>query len=200
MESLKSFHDHLENLQHQARRLTSTGLSLITLFAGETNRLSREDEASRLRALYSSIRQRLERVKRNEDSASYGHSQANLMLSLGGLAASRIIEMVSENKQLSTMTGYLLQGLGNKQRPFGTVLVCIGPKGLPDDVGVVSISRLARESNWDEPEVINELQERGYILFNEKEFSFLIEKLIGNILKGRLRLPIPKEKLTEVKA
>jgi hypothetical protein len=196
MESLKSFHDHLENLQHQAKRLTSTGLSLITLFAKEANRLSREDETSRLIALHSSIRQRLERVERNEDSASYGHSQANLMLSLGGLAASGIIEMVSGNKQLSTMTGHLLQGLGNKQRPFGKVLVCIGPRGLPDDLRVVSISRLARESNWDEPEVINELQERGYLLFNKKEFSLLIEKLIDNILKGRLCLPIPKEKLT----
>jgi hypothetical protein len=199
MESLKSFHEHLENLQHQARILTSTGLSLITLFAGETNRLSREDEASRLIALYSSIRQRLERVKRNEDSASYGHSQANLMLSLGRLAASGVLGMVSENRQLSTMSGYLLQGLGNKQRPFGKVLVCIGPKGLPDDLRVVSISRLARESNQDEPEVVNELQERGYLPFNEKEFSLLIGKLIDNILKGRLRLPIPKEKLTEVK-
>jgi hypothetical protein len=199
METLKSFHERLENLQCQAKILTSAALSLITLFAKEANRLSREDETSRLIAFYSSIRQRLERVKRSEDSASHGHSQANLMLSLGGLAASGIIEMVSENKQLSTMTGHLLQGLGNKQRPFGTVLVCIGPKGLPDDLRVVSISGLARESNWEEPKVINELQERGYLLFNEKEFSLLIEKLIDNILKGRLRLPIPKEKLAEVK-
>lgn len=200
MESLKSFHDHLENLQCQARRLTSAGLSLITLFVGEANRLNQEDEASRLRALYSFIRQQLDLTKWSEDSASYGHSQANLILSLGGLVASGIIEMVSENKQLSAMTGYLLRGLGNKQRPFGTVLVCIGSKGLPDDIRVVSISQLARESNRLESKVINQLQKRGYLLFNEREFSLLIEKLIDDILKGRLRLPIPKEKLTEVRA
>jgi hypothetical protein len=66
MESLKSFHDHLENLQSQAKKLTETELALNALFAGEGTRLKREDEASSLRALYRTIVEQLERIKYSE--------------------------------------------------------------------------------------------------------------------------------------
>ncbi len=198
MEGLNSFHTHLKNLKHQAKRLTSTCLSLVTQFAQEANRLNREDEASRLKALYSSNRQQLDLAKRSEDSASYGHSKADLISSLGGLALGSIVKRVSKNKQLSAFADYLLESPTNKERPFGSVLVCIGLKGLPDDVRVVSISKLARESNRQESEVIHELQEAGCLLFSEKEFSLLIDRLIDDVREGRLCLPISREKLLEI--
>ena len=200
MESLKSFHDHLENLQHQARKLASAGLSLNNLLAGEAKRLNREDEASRLRALYRAIVEQLERVKRNEGSASYGHSQVKLITSWGGLVVGTVIKMTSKDKRLSAFSDHLLENLGGKDPPFGMVLVCIGPKGLPDGVEVVSISRLARESNREESEVINELRERGCLLFSEQAFSLLMDKLINGVQKGRLLLPISTEKLSQLKA
>lgn len=198
MAGLISQGTYLKNLRGQARRLASTALSLISLFAEEANTLNRRDEASRLKALYSSIRQQLHRVKRSEDAASYGDSQASLLISLGGLAVSGAIKMVSKNKQLSAFSDHVLTGLGGKQRPFGAVLVCIGPKGLPHDVGVVSISRLARESNREESEITNELRERGYLLLGEEAFSLLIDKLIDSVLEGRLLLPISAEKVSEI--
>jgi len=67
MEGLTPHNTYLKNLKHQARRLTSAGLSLITLFAEEANRLNRKDEASRLKALYFSISPQLDRVKSSED-------------------------------------------------------------------------------------------------------------------------------------
>lgn len=200
MESLTPHDTYLKNLKHQATTLASTGLSLITLFAEEANRLNREDEASRLKTLYSSIRQQLDQAKRSEDSASYGHSQANLVFSLSGLAVSGIIKKVSKNKKLTAFSDNLLKGLGNNQRPFGRVLVCIGPNGLPDDIRVISISQLARESNQQESQVINELQDSGNLLFNENGLSSLFEKLTEDALKGHLCLPIPKEKLIEITA
>jgi len=199
MEGMTPSHTCPKNLRCQARHLTSVVLSLINLFAKEANRLNREDEASRLEGLCSSIRQQLYCVKSGEDAASYGNSQASLLISLGGLAVSGAIKMVSKNKQLSAFADYLLESPTNKERPFGMVLVCIGPKGLPDDARVVSISRLARESNREESEVINELQERGYLLFSEEAFPLLIDKLIDGVLEGRLLLPISAEKLSEIR-
>ena len=199
MESLRSFHDHLGNLQHQARKLTSAGLSLTPLFAEEAKRLSREDEASRLRVLYRAVVAHLDRVKRDEGSASYAHSQVKLMTSLGGLIVGTAIKMTSKDKRLLAFSDHLLKNLGGKRPPFGMVLVCIGSKGLPDDVGVVSISRLARESNREESEVINELRERDCLLFSEKAFSILIDKLINNVQEGHLLLPISTEKLSQIK-
>ncbi len=199
MEGLTPYITILKNLGYQARKLTSTGLSLTKLFAEEASRLNRRDEASRLRALYLSFRQQLDWAKRSEDTAKYGYSQANLIVSLGGLAVSSIIKMVSENKQLSTFSDHLFASLTSKEHPFGMVLVCVGPKGLPDDVGVVSVSRLARESNREESEVIKELKERGHLLLSEKVFSLLFDKLINDVQEGRLHLPISTEKLAEPK-
>ena len=198
MGSLRSFHDHLGNLQHQARKLTSAGLSLTPLFAEEAKRLSREDEASRLRVLYRAVVAHLGRVKRDEGSESYAQSQINLEVSVIALAMSAGRAIISKNNRLSRISDSL-KSAGIKKFPFGNVLVCVGPKGLPDDVGVVSISRLARESNRDESEVINELKKRGCLLFSKETFSLLIDKLVDDVREGRLRLPISGEKLSDIK-
>jgi len=199
MESLKSFLGHLKSLQGKAKNLTATGLALTNLFAEEASRLNRWDEASRLRTLYFSIRRQMDWVKGTEDAANYGYSQANLIVSLGGLAVGGMIKMASKNKQLSAFADYLLKSPANKERPFGLILIYIGPKGLPDDAGVVSISQLARESNRPETEIINKLQEGGYLLFNEKTFSLLIDRLMDDVREGRLRLPISTQKFAEIK-
>lgn len=200
MEDLTPHNIYLKNLKHQAKRLTSAGLSLINLFAEEANRLHREDEALRLKALCSSISQQLDGAKRSEDSARYGQSQADVISSLGVLALGGIIKMTSENKRLSSFADYLLESPNNKERPFSKVLVCVGSRGLPDDVLAVSISQSARESNRQEFEVIHELQERGCLLFSEKEFSVLIDRLVADVRKGRLRLPISGEELSRITA
>lgn len=197
MESLKSYHDHLEDLKHQARKLASIGLTLNTLFTEEAKQLSRKDEASRLRTLYRAVVEQLEQVKRDEGSASYGHSKARLVTSLGGLIAGVAIKMTSKDKQLSAFSDHLLNNLGGKRQPFGTVLVFIGPKGMPDDVEVVSISRLARELNREESDVTNELQKHGFLLLGEKAFSLFIERLIDGVLEGQILLPIS---MAEIKA
>jgi hypothetical protein len=197
MESMKSFHEQLENLRHQVRQLTSAGLSLTTLFAEEAKRLGQEDEASRLRALHRAILEQLERAKSDESTASYAYSQVRLRAAWGGLIVGTIIKMASSNRWLQSSANYLLENLGGKKPPFGKVLVCIGPKGLPDDVRVVSVSQLARESNQDESEVINNLEERGCLLFSEEDFSILIDKLVNDVLEGHLHLPVPTLELSQ---
>ena len=199
MESLKSYHDHLENLKHQARKLASIGLTLNTLFTEEAKQLSKEDEASRLRTLYHTVTEQLGQVKRDEGSASYGHSKARLVASLGGLVVGVAIKMASKDKQLSAFSDHLLNKLGGKRLPFGLVFVFIGPKGLPDDVEVVSISRLARELNREESDITNEMQKQGFLLLGEDAFSLLIDKLIDGFLEGRLILPVSTEKLCEIR-
>jgi hypothetical protein len=192
---MKLFHDHLEHLQSQAKKLTESGLALNSIFAQEENRLKREDEASRLRAVYRAVVEQLQRLERTEASVELGHSQGNLILSLSGLA---VTAMISKSNRLSAMRDYLLREPTDRQRPFGLVMVCIGPKGLPDDVRDVSISQMARESNRLESQIINKLQEDGYLLFSEETFSLMIDRLICDVREGRLSLPISRDKLAEI--
>ena len=195
MENLKPFHGHLEGLHSKTKNLTETGLALNALFAGEETRLSREDEASSLIAVYRAIAEESQRLKQVEASASRGHSQASLVLFLGELA---VTAMFSKGDRLSAMRDYLLHGPADRQQSFGLVMVCIGPGGLPDDTRVVSISQLTRESNRPQPEIMNNLQKDGYLLFSEEAFSLLIDRLIIDVREGKLHLPVSREKLVEI--
>jgi hypothetical protein len=159
--------------------------------------LDREDEASRLKTLYSSIKRQLDEARRLESAARHGYSEAKLITSLGGLAVGGIIRMTSKDKGLLAFSNHLLRNLGGEEHPFGTIVVYIGPKGLPDDVKAISISELARESNREESEVISKLRERGYLLLSEGAFSRLIDRLITDVQEGRL-LPVSTEKLAEI--
>ena len=64
----------------------------------------------------------------------------------------------------------------------------------------VLFKKLSRESNREESEVISALQEGGYLLLSEKAFSLLVDGLIENVQEGRLRLPVSREKLSEITA
>ena len=196
MESMKSFHDHLENSQSQAKKLTETELALNALFAGEETRLEWEDEASSLKALYRTIVEQLDRMKYSESSACYGDTKANLAFSVTGLAA-KIIVATTKNQRAWNVVNNIFDTEGHK-KPFGTVMVCVGPKGLPDDATVISISQSARESNRSEPEIMNKLQDDGYLLFSKKVFSLLIDRLVGDVREGKLHLPVSRDRLAEI--
>ena len=197
MENLKPFHGHLEGLQSKTKNLTETGLALNALFAGEETRLKWEGEASSLRAVYRTIVEQLERIKYSESSACYGDNKANLIFSLTGLAAKIIVAATTKNQRAWNIVNNVFDTEGHK-KPFGTVMVCVGPKGLPDDVRGVSISQLARESNRPQPEIMNKLQDDGYLLFGEEAFSLLIDRLMGDVREGKLHLPLSRDKLVEI--
>jgi hypothetical protein len=195
MGNLKSLPSDLEDLQSRARNLTETGLALTALFNREETRLNRENEASRLRSVYSAIVEQLGRLREIESSASRGHGKASLILSVAELA---VTATVSRGKSISAIADSLLHGATDRQHSFGLVMVCIGPRGLPDDVEAVSISQLARESNRPQPEIINKLQDDGYLLFGEEAFSALISRLIGDVDEGKLHLPVSRDRLVEI--
>jgi hypothetical protein len=195
MEGLKSFHNRLKDLQPQGKKLIETMVALNPLFVEEEIRQKREDEVSILMTLRGAIVEQLQELKHSETSASLGHSEANLALFPIRLALTAIF---SRNNLPSAVTDYLLRGPDDRHRPFGTVMACVGPKGLPDDAKAVSISRSARDSNRLEPEIVKDLRENGYLLFSEEMFSYLIDRLTTDVRQGKLWLPISRDKLTEI--
>lgn len=68
-------------------------------------------------------------------------------------------------------------------------MVRIGPGGVPDDVHVVSVSRLARDSLRKESEIIGELQKPKNTLLTEEKFLEFMDGLAEEIMAGRLSLP-----------
>jgi hypothetical protein len=195
MEGLKSFHDRLKNLQPQGKRLIETMVALNALFAEDEIRQKREDEVSILMAVRCAIVEQLEELKRIETAASLGHSQGNIVQFPIRLVSAGIF---LKNSPPSATMDYLLRGSDPKHRPFGTVMVCVGPKGLPDDAKAVSISQLARNSNRLEPQIVNGLQADSCLVFTEEAFSLLIDRMVVDIREGKLHLPVSGDNLAEI--
>lgn len=200
MESLTPHRAYLKDLRQQVVKLISDSLSLVTLLIDESNRLKKEDQVSSLEALSLYIKEQIERTEDSEDSAKYGYYKAGVVISSIGLAASIGVRLALKGKRSRNLSKYLLSNVEDKQPHFGTVLVSVGPGGLPEDVEVVSISRLARETNRDEPEVIKRLLGHGYLLFDGESFSHLIQRLIADIQEGLLLLPIPIQELAKIQS
>jgi hypothetical protein len=70
------------------------------------------------------------------------------------------------------------------------VLVAVGKAGLPHDVAVVSLSRLARESGKEEQQVRDTLEERGHLLIEPDMFALLMNNLKRKILDGSVSFPV----------
>jgi len=191
---------NLNDLYEKARALNSTAVSLADLFDKEADHLIRMKMESRLRDLHSYIVEQLHMEKATEDAIKCSHDQTDIAVSLTSLAVGGILKITSQNnKTLSAIGDQLLRKPAGSQHPFGLVLVDVGPVGVPDDVQVVSISQLARESNRAEAEVTKELKKRGHLLLNEENFSLLIDKLIEGVQEGRLALPVSAKKLPRIK-
>jgi hypothetical protein len=200
MEGLESFHAYLKNVQHQAGILAEAVVSLSQSLEGEAERLNREDEVQHLKIIHAAIVEKLALSRRMESAARYGHTKARVTWSLIGLAAKLITRAITDNRQTQGFVNQVFDTSERNECPYGTVMVCVGPKGMPDDVQVVSISELARESNQPEFKIIQKLQKGGGLLLSQESFTRLIDRLITDIGEGRLHLPIIGNKLSEIVA
>ena len=188
---------NLEDLRRRASELASAVQALATLFEEGAIRLSREDQVARLKTLRSAVVQKVERARSQEMSANTGHNMASTVGSLFRLGAG-LITMTSENKTMQAISQQLLAGPTRKEPPFGTILISVGSGGVPEDVDVINISSLARESKRDEHDITDRLLADGNLLFTANAFSSLIDRLADGILKGGLSLPIPVKRVREI--
>jgi hypothetical protein len=170
MEGMRNEDTSLEKLNRAANKLAVSAESLSAQFRRETVRLKRKDEVARLTALRSATLQEVESVRDMEMAAESGYRKAMAGLSLFRLFGG-LITATSEHKTMRAISRRLLTDYGDREPPFGTILIRIGPRGIPEDIEVVSVSSLARESKRDESEIMNGLLVPGNLLVSRETFS-----------------------------
>jgi len=198
VEGLDAFRTRLKATRDQGLTLKAAAVSLGESLAAMSDELARRDQMQRLRSLETTITAELERAHRSESTASLGRTQAAAIFSLVGLALKMVTAAATDNPQARRFVDTVFSTNDLNKPPCGTVMVCIGSKGLPDDVRVVSISELARGSNRPELTIIGELHRQGYLLLSEQAFTDLMGKLAAAIMEDSLTLPVPTSKVTEV--
>ena len=191
---MKNINVYLKTLRVRAWSLANAAESLPILLEQEASQLQRGDQVQQLYRLCRRIAGDLEIVRQEEDRARSGETFATSFDYVTGLATSLIAKGL-DNNLLRVMSDHLIAAPTHPRLTYDNVFVAIGPKGLPDDVEVVSVSRLARESQRPESDVIKELRSAGNLLFTERLFTLLVDTLSSRILKGEISLPVPADRL-----
>jgi len=195
MESMTVYQQGIEALCRQAREQAAALEPLGDIFAQEAKRLFRHDQAVCLRRLKARVMREVSNTLEQETTASNAFTKTALVMGAAEFALGGLVAAMFRSRRVFSVGTHLAQGELSKTKPFGTVLVAVGHGGLPNDVEVVSLSRLARESGRLESNIEAALQTSGYLLMTPQTFSNVLDELKCKVLNGSLSLPVAGEQL-----
>jgi len=150
---MSSYCQTIETLCVQTRELVTALKSMAEVFAQEAVRLFRHDQLVCLHSLKARVLHEVDKVQSMETAASYAFTKATLLTGTAKLALGGLVAVVAHSRKVLSVGAHLAHSDLSKNQPFGTVLVAIGPGGLPDDIILIPLSRLSRESGKTEPGV-----------------------------------------------
>lgn len=153
------------------------------------------DQIACLQTLRARILKEVEDTKRMESAAQTGSYQGKMLYGLAAFAFSGLFAAMNHRNDALLKGVEAANSAMSKKVPFGSVFVAIGKKGLPKDVEVVPISRLARESNKSELDVRVSLQANGDLLVTPEAFVKILDKAESEIHGGTISLPMDIDKL-----
>ena len=198
MAGLDSVRTNLKNIYDGAQMLAATAISLNEAFEAETTRLKRQEAVRRVKSLRTTILEDLKRTRDLESTARYAQTKADAVISLTSSAIKLFTGALTDNPQTRNFVNGVFSTNRHDKPIFGTVMVCVGAKGLPCDVRVISVSELARQSNRLESDVTREMREKGDLILSEETFYSLMDKLTELVREGHLVLPVSKEQVAEL--
>jgi len=196
MESMTVYQQGIKALYRQARQQAAALEPLGDIFAQEAKQLFRYDQAVCLRRLKTRVMHEVSNTLEQETTASNAFTKTALVMGAAEFALGGLVAAMFRSRRVFSVGTHLAQSELSKTKPFGTVLVAVGHGGLPNDVEVVSLSRLARESGRLESDIEAALQTSGYLLMTPQTFSNVLDELKCKVLNGSLSLPVAGEQLS----
>ena len=185
----------LHELKSQAKQLASACQKLDSFLAGQSDRIRREADIDGLNTLIAKIKLHLEEAESSENRERDAEQERDALGRITKAISKGIGSAIGEDARVDIFEKTIAARHSARQHCFGNIMVRVGKNGMPDDVHVVSISEKARMQNRSEAAIMLELRKSGTPLYTPDSFMQLVEELVGDIRKGKLRLPILPEQL-----
>ena len=196
MESVMAYRKKIEELRCQVRAMEKTIEVINKAFAQEAEHLRRQDQARCLDDLRARVAQEVTEMQRLESAASCSFTEGRFISGLAKCIGASLGRLVRPTREHPLVIGARYAAdEWRKSAPFKTVVVAVGPKGIPEDVRVGSLSRAARETGKPESEVRTALEGRGYRIMTKDDFLRLLTELKDKVLKGTVSLPFIETRL-----
>lgn len=197
MESLKAYPQIIEGLRCEIKALEEAVVTLDKAFAQEADHLRRYDQAQCLDKLQARLAQEIRHEELMESSESLRYTDGRFLTGLAKALGASLGSLARPTHENPLIIGARhAADEWRKSAPFKTVAVAVGPKGIPEDVRTVSLSRAARETGKPESEVRAALESRGYRIVMPDEFLWFLGELKDKVLKGTAILPFIEARLS----
>jgi len=157
--------------------------------------VSHYDQAVSLDDLKARIIEEVEDARIAEVVARSKFTERKLTRGIMNFATGALVAAITSKENPLLKGAHLFRSALDDKAPFDTVLVAIGQKGLPEDVRVVPLSSLARQSNRSESDIGEALRRRGCLLMTPQTFTTLVDNLRSRVLEGSLYLPVSIESI-----
>jgi len=195
VEIISDFEKRIKAMRLEIADQNKTIDELATSFNYNKQQLVQHDQIACLQTLRARILKEVEDTKLMESAAQRGSAQGSMICGLAAFATGGLFAAMNNRKDALLKGIEAANSVLNKKIPFGSVFVAIGKEGLPENVEVVPISRLARESNKSELDIRAKLQANGYLLMTPEAFIQVLDKAGRGIHRGTISLPIDIDKL-----
>jgi len=162
------------------------------------HQLSYYDKVEYLRMLKKRIMEQVEQVERMEMAAQAGNNQASILGGIAAFAIGTILAGIHGNRDAPQVGLKSAASVLNRETPFGTVLIAVGNQELIEDVKIVPLSRLARESDTSEAHISSVLEKRGYKLMTPEVFFRLLDQEENKLASGNSVLIAGTQKLNQL--
>jgi len=197
MESMMAYRQEMDEIRCEVRALAEALGVLGKAFAQESEHLRRQEQAQCLDDLRARLTQEIAEIQRAESAASYSFTKGQFVIGLAKALGASLGSVAHPTNENPLITGARhAADEWRKSAPFKTVAVAAGPRGIPEDVRVVSLSRAARETRKPESEVRAALEGRGYRIVIPGDFLRSLERLKDKVLKGTATLPFIEGRLS----
>jgi hypothetical protein len=197
MESMTGCRQRIEALRCELAEQSSALAALKEAFAHEAEHLRQHDQVQRLRDLRCQIMREVQHVQRMESDAAYAFEMGTFITGLMKFSVGVLGAAAAGRPEHPLWVGARLASDDfERSEPYSTVLVAVGPGGIPDEVHVIPVSRWARESGRSEAGIEATLKARGYLLMQPQTFYMVMEGLENKVVAGvLLTLPVAAAKL-----
>jgi len=189
MEDMTACQQLLEALHRRVGEQNDALATLGEIFAREAERLRRHDQARCLRDLRSEVMVEVKHSQREEADAAYAFNKVTFIGGLAKFALGTLGAIVVRSDDPLSVGLRLAKSDFERTQPYGTVLVVVGPGGVPDDVDMIPVSRWARELGRSEAQIEAALKAKGNLLMTPQTFSEFMEELEDRVLRGMVALP-----------
>ena len=195
MATLDHYRDLVQTLHERADAQSCAVDALDDVFSLEARRLNRLDQAHRLDRLRTRVEGEIAAAAQDEAMQSYAFAKVSLISGSTVLGIGALTALARRDSKAFSFWGRIAEKGFARTQPFGTVVVAIGPDGVPDDVDVISLSELARRQGLHESVVRAHHQSRGYRIMSPHAFFKYIDGLRDGVLAGNLTLPVTEARL-----